>query len=50
MTNASRFKMSQDRLDALKEELNYLETVREKTANMTRPRPSRASSIPRSPS
>jgi len=30
MTNASRFKMSQDRLDALKEELNYLETVREK--------------------
>ena len=30
MTNASRFKMSQDRLDALKEELDYLETVREK--------------------
>ena len=30
MTNASRFKMSQERLDALKEELNYLETVREK--------------------
>ena len=30
MTNASRFKMSQDRLDAWKEELNYLETVREK--------------------
>ena len=28
--NASRFKMSQERLDALKEELNYLETVREK--------------------
>ena len=30
MANASRFKMSQDRLDALKEELDYLETVREK--------------------
>ena len=30
MANASRFKMSQDRLDALKEELYYLETVREK--------------------
>jgi transcription elongation factor GreA len=30
MANANRFKMSQDRLDALKEELNYLETVREK--------------------
>ena len=29
-TNASRFKMSQERLDALKEELYYLETVREK--------------------
>ena len=29
-TNASRFKMSQERLDAIKEELNYLETVREK--------------------
>ena len=28
--NASRFKMSQERLDALKEELYYLETVREK--------------------
>ena len=28
--NASRFKMSQERLDALKEELFYLETVREK--------------------
>ena len=28
--NSNRFKMSQDRLDALKEELNYLETVREK--------------------
>ena len=28
--NASRFKMSQERLDAIKEELNYLETVREK--------------------
>lgn len=27
---SSRFKMSQERLDALKEELNYLETVREK--------------------
>ena len=30
MANASRFKMSQERLDALKEELFYLETVREK--------------------
>lgn len=30
MSNASRFKMSQERLDAIKEELNYLETVREK--------------------
>ena len=30
MTNASRFKMSQERLDALKDELHYLETVREK--------------------
>ena len=30
MTNANRYKMSQERLDALKEELNYLETVREK--------------------
>ena len=29
MANASRFKMSQERLDALKEELYYLETVRE---------------------
>ena len=30
MANASRFKMSQERLDAIKEELHYLETVREK--------------------
>ena len=30
MTNSNRFKMSQERLDALKEELYYLETVREK--------------------
>ena len=30
MANASRFKMSQERLEALKEELFYLETVREK--------------------
>ena len=30
MANANRFKMSQDRLEALKEELYYLETVREK--------------------
>ena len=30
MDNLSRFKMSQERLDAIKEELNYLETVREK--------------------
>ena len=30
MPNLSRFKMSQERLDAIKEELNYLETVREK--------------------
>ena len=30
MAQLSRFKMSQERLDALKEELNYLETVREK--------------------
>ena len=29
-SNSNRFKMSQDRLDALKEELHYLETVREK--------------------
>lgn len=30
MSNSNRFKMSQERLDALKEELDYLETVREK--------------------
>lgn len=30
MPNQSKFKMSQERLDALKEELFYLETVREK--------------------
>lgn len=30
MSNSNRFKMSQERLDALKEELYYLETVREK--------------------
>ena len=30
MQNANRYKMSQERLDALKEELHYLETVREK--------------------
>ena len=30
MANVNKFKMSQDRLDALTEELNYLETVREK--------------------
>lgn len=30
MSNSNRFKMSQERLDALKEELTYLETVREK--------------------
>ena len=30
MASMSRFKMSQERLDAIKEELNYLETVREK--------------------
>lgn len=30
MPNSNRFKMSRDRLDALKEELHYLETVREK--------------------
>ena len=30
MANANRYKMSQERLDALKEELQYLETVREK--------------------
>ncbi len=30
MPNSSRFKMSQERLDALKEELEYLETVKEK--------------------
>jgi len=30
MANASRFKMSQERLDAIKEELHFLETVREK--------------------
>ena len=30
MSNSSRFKMSQERLDALKDELYYLETVREK--------------------
>lgn len=29
-SNSNRFKMSQERLDALKEELDYLETVREK--------------------
>ena len=30
MANVSKFKMSQERLDSLKEELYYLETVREK--------------------
>ena len=30
MANASRYKMSQERLDELKQELQYLETVREK--------------------
>ena len=30
MAQLSRFKMSQERLDALKDELYYLETVREK--------------------
>ena len=30
MANASRFRMSQERLDEIKEELYYLETVREK--------------------
>lgn len=30
MENSNRFKMSQERLDAIKEELFYLETVREK--------------------
>lgn len=30
MPNSNRFKMSQERLDAIKEELYYLETVREK--------------------
>jgi len=30
MENSNRFKMSQDRLDAIKDELFYLETVREK--------------------
>lgn len=30
MSNSNRFKMSQERLDAIKEELYYLETVREK--------------------
>lgn len=30
MPNSSRFKMSQERLDALRDELYYLETVREK--------------------
>ena len=30
MANASRYKMSQERLDELKQELHYLETVREK--------------------
>lgn len=30
MTNFNRFKMSQERLDAIKEELNFLETVEEK--------------------
>ncbi len=29
-SNSNRFKMSQERLDAIKQELNYLETVREK--------------------
>ena len=62
----SRYKMSQERLDTLKEELHYLETTREKevaelikearsfgdllrTASMTRPRRSRASSTPALP-
>ena len=30
MSNSNRFKMSQERLESLKEELTYLETVREK--------------------
>jgi hypothetical protein len=30
MADSSRYKMSQERLDELKKELEYLETVREK--------------------
>ena len=30
MANTSRYRMSQERLDELKQELQYLETVREK--------------------
>ena len=29
-SNSNRYKMSQERLDELKKELNYMETVREK--------------------
>ena len=67
MATENRFKMSQERLDALKKELLYLETDKAKevaeqikkraasetfpkTANTTRRRPSRASSIPELPS
>ena len=31
MPNSNRFKMSQERLDALKDELYYLETVRKRS-------------------
>ena len=57
------FKMSQARYDELKKELDYSKTTRadeiaelikeaicRKTASMTRPKTSRASSIPASPS
>ena len=63
MSVDSRFRMSQERLDELKKELEYLQTVREKEvseqikearsfgdlSDTMRRRPSRASSTPRSP-
>ena len=59
-SNSNRYKMSQERLDELMKELNYMETVREKevseqikearsfgdlrTVSTMKPRPNRASS------
>ena len=38
MANSNRYKMSQERLEELKKELNYMETVREKESFRRCPR------------